>query len=411
TTDAQRWNPLADVQHWKDSNLRTRTFGNAFIGYELLDGLTLQTTFGADLTHRRDGTFRGSNSSPFRGNNNDATLWRNDIFSWISTTQATYDRQIGDIHRINLTGIYEVSQQKESTSEGRVQNLPYEHQLWYNLGTAGTVTGVSSSLREEALLSFMARLNYTLLDRYYLTLTGRQDCSSRLAPGNKCSFFPSGAVRWRVSDEPFMVDQSFFNELSLRASYGLVGNQSINPYQTQGGLSRTTYSFGDVGAYGYRPGSLANPDLGWETTASMALGIDFGIVGNRVTGTIDYYRQNTSDLLMHRQLPLTSGFGSITENVGETRNTGIEVALSTVNLDGWNGIRWTSDISWQRNKNEIVSLYGGKDDDPGSNWFIGEPINIVYNLEKIGIWQLDEAEEAASFSRSPGDIKVRDVNG
>lgn len=410
TTDAQRWNPLADVEHWRDSNVRTRTFGNAFVGYELLDGLRIQTTFGADLTNRRDGTFRGANSSPFRGNNNDASLWRNDIFGWISTTQATWDREIGD-HRFNVTGIYELQQEKETQQNGAVQNLPYEHQMWYNLGTAGTVTNVSSNLIETAMRSFMGRVNYTYLNRYYLTLTGRQDCSSRLAPGNKCSIFPSGAVMWRVSDEPFMMNQGLFTELSLRASYGLTGNSAIAPYQTQGGLARTTYSFGDVGAYGYRPSSLANSELGWETTAQFDFGINLGMLDNRLTATIDLYQQNTSDLLMNRQLPTTSGFSSITENVGETRNRGVELALSTVNLDGWNGIRWTSDISWSMNKNEIVSLYGGKEDDPGSSWFIGEPINVLYNLRKIGIWQLNEAAEAESYSRSPGDIKVEDIDG
>jgi TonB-linked SusC/RagA family outer membrane protein len=411
TTDAQRWNPLADIENWKDSNLRTRTFGNAFIGYELMDGLVLQSTFGADLTHRSDGTFRGANSSPFRGNNNDASLFREQLFGWISTTQATFERQVGDIHRFNVTALYEVQTQEETESNGSVQNLPYEHQRWYNLATAGTVTGVDSEFREWALQSFMGRAHYTLMDRYYLTLTGRQDCSSRLAPGNKCSFFPSGALKWRVSDEGFMMNQGLFNELSLRASYGMTGNTSIDPYQTQGNLSRTTYSFNDVGAYGYRPGALSNPELGWETTAQFDFGIDLGLVGNRITGAIDFYQQNTSDLLMDRQLPTTSGFSSITENVGETRNRGVEVALSTVNLDGWNGIRWTSDLSWSKTKNEIVSLYGGTEDDPGSSWFIGEPISVLYNLKQIGVWQLGEEAEAAVYSRQPGDVKVQDTNG
>src|SRR5690606_31434582 len=154
-----------------------------------------------------------------------------------------------------------------------------------------------------------------------------------------------------------------------------------------------------------------NPELGWEKTAQFDLGIDLGMFDNRVSGTIDLYQQHTTDLLMDRQLPWTSGFGEITENVGETQNRGIEVALSTINLDGWNGIRWTTDVSWSMNKNEIVSLYGGKEDDPGSGWFIGKPINVLYNLKKLGIWQLDEAEEAARYSRQPGDIKVLDADG
>src|SRR5690606_39084517 len=142
-----------------------------------------------------------------------------------------------------------------------------------------------------------------LKDKYYFTVTARQDCSSVLAPGNKCSFFPSGAVRWRVSDEGFMANQSVFDDLSIRASYGIVGNASVNPYQTQGSLARTVYSFGNVGAFGYRPNALANPNLGWEKSASLDLGVEFGVLQNRLTGTIDLYQQNTRDLLLSRNLP------------------------------------------------------------------------------------------------------------
>jgi TonB-linked SusC/RagA family outer membrane protein len=408
TTDAQRWNPLADILYHENTNLRTRTFGNAFLNYEVVDGVNLQTTFGADLINTRDGEFRGANTRNFRGTNNDAALTRGENFAWISTTQATLDRLFGDIHRINATALYEIQQDRGSNSSARVSNLPYEHQRFFNLGTGGTVNSVGSGFDEFALQSVMGRVNYTLLDRYYLTLTGRQDCSSVLAPGNKCSFFPSGALKWRVSDEGFMANQGLFNELSLRASYGITGNAAIGPYQTQGGLSRTVYSFNNVGAFGYRPGSLANSDLGWESTGQLDFGVDFGVLGNRISGAVDLYQQNTYDLLLTRNLPMTSGFGSILENVGETRNRGIEVALSTVNLDNWHGLSWTSDLSWSTNKNEIVSLQGGAVDDIGSTRFIGEPINVLFNLRKIGIWQSADSLEALTYSRKPGDIRVED---
>src|SRR5690606_1311606 len=320
-----------------------------------------------------------------RGSSNNAWVERAQTFNYVSTTQLTLERQLADAHRINATVLYEVQNDKWDRSRTDVQNLPYEYQSWYNLATAGNLTGASADYREWLLQSFMGRVHYTLLDRYNFTMTGRQDCSSRLAPGNKCTFFPSAAVRWRLSDEGFMANQGLFSDLSLRASYGRTGNTSIATYQTQGSLSSTEYSFGNVGANGFRPGAIANPELEWEKTETYDLGFDFGMFNNRVSGTIDAYLSNTSDLLMERQLPTTSGFGNVLENVGETRNRGIEVAISTVNLDGWNGSRWTTDANFSVNRNEIVSLYGGTEDDIGSGWFIGEPISVLYQYEFDGI--------------------------
>jgi hypothetical protein len=242
-------------------------------------------------------------------------------------------------------------------------------------------------------------------------VTGRQDCSSRLAPGNKCSFFPSVAGRWRLSEERQLRDQNVFSDLSLRVSYGQTGNTAINPYQTQGSLTRTPYSFGGQAAFGFRPNEIANPSLQWERTSQVDVGLEFGILGNRVTGVIDGYVSNTTDLLMQRQLPASSGFNSVLENVGETRNKGLELALSTINLDGWRGVRWTSDISFAMNRNEIVSLYGGTDDDLGNLWFIGRPIRVWYDYEFNGIWQMADSAEARRFNRRPGDVRVVDQNG
>jgi TonB-linked SusC/RagA family outer membrane protein len=409
--DGQSWNPLLDAANWDDEELRTRAFGNAFVGYDLADGVTLQTTFGADMFFVRDATFRGTNTQPNRNSGfNDASVERRQTFNYVSTTQLTADRQLSDAHRINATVLYEIQRDRADRSAANVANLPYEYQKWYNIGTAGTVQSVSSNFSEWGLQSFMGRLNYTLVDRYYLTLTGRQDCSSRLAPGNKCTFFPSAALKWRVSDEGFMTNQGLISDLSLRASYGRTGNTSINPYQTQGALARTTYSFGGVGAFGFRPDVLSNPNLEWEKTETYDVGVEFGLFDNRITGSVDGYLANTFDLLMRRQLPTTSGFGEVLENVGETKNTGLEIALSTVNIDGWKGLTWTSDINFSTNKNEIVSLYGGTEDDVGSSWFIGQPINVYYELEFDGIWQADEAAEAAKYGRTPGMIKTVDQN-
>jgi TonB-linked SusC/RagA family outer membrane protein len=261
----------------------------------------------------------------------------------------------------------------------------------------------------------MGRVNYAFMDRYLLTLTARQDGSSRLAPGNKWALFPSVALGWQLGDEPFLRDQNWFSNLKLRASYGRTGNTSVNPYQTQGGLSRTAYTFGDAGAFGYRPNVLKNPELKWEKTDQVDVGLEFGILEGRVSGTADVYRAMTRDLLMNRQLPPSTGFGAILQNIGETRNTGVELALNTIPVENFRGVRWTVDLQWSKNKNEIVSLYGGTKDDLGNRWFIGQPINgggneVFYDRVFAGIWQRADSLEARKYAQLPGQIRVADLN-
>jgi hypothetical protein len=176
------------------------------------------------------------------------------------------------------------------------------------------------------------------------------------------------------------------DNLKLRLGYGQTGNSSVSPYGTLGGLAKTTYAYDDTPAYGYKPSILYNPNLAWEKTAQYNLGVDFSFFKGRISGTIDAYIQNTSDLLLSRQLPTASGFGNITENVGATKNTGLEISLNTVNID-INDFQWTTAIMFYSNKEEIVSLYHGKVDDVGNKWFIGHPVVTHYDYKFDGIWQ------------------------
>ena len=409
--DGQEWNPLLEIDNRSHEVLRTRGFGNVFAVYELLPGVNLQTTFGADAQFDRDGEFSGALTKSNRGSGNDASVERSQTVNYVSTTQLQLDRQLTDAQRTSATFLFELQNQTTEWSSANVQDLPYEYQKWNNLGTAGLVSGLDSDLSEWTLQSFMGRINYTLLDRYYLTITGREDCSSRLAPGNKCGFFPSAALKWRISDEGFMEQHPFVSDMSLRASYGRTGNTAISPYQTQGALSRTTYNFSGKGAFGFEPDQLANPDLGWEKTNQFDLGLEYGFIDQRIAGSIDYYRQNTFDLLLERQLPMSSGFSSVLQNVGRTRNTGMEVSLTTINMEDFHGLNWSTNVNWATNKNEIVSLYGGTDDDVGSRWFIGQPISVFYDKEFDGIWQTGQEEEAARYNRQIGQIRVIDQNG
>jgi TonB-linked SusC/RagA family outer membrane protein len=421
TPDPQRDNPLSDVANWIDERVRTRLFGTLTGAATLADGLEYHVNFGPDITYGRLGLFKGAETNDQQGSPAMAQLKNERTVDYTLDNILSYRRALGADHKIDLTALYSVEKNSFENDSIRAGNLPYESQRFFNLGSAGTVSAIGSQITQWVLQSYMGRLNYTFRDRYLLTLTGRMDGSSRLAEGHKYNFFPSVALGWRVIDEAFGPPVGPLNSLKLRASYGKTGNTAVDPYQTLGGLIRTAYTWGSLSAYGFRPNTLANPNLAWETTGQLDGGADFSLWGSRISGTLDLYRANTDQLLMNRQLPTSTGFSSVTQNIGSTRNTGIELALSAVTLDGWRGLRWTNDVSFSANKNEIVSLSNGAVDDVGNRWFIGQPINsttdncsrdcVWYDYRFLGIWQTSEAAQAATYGETPGQIKVEDVNG
>ena len=419
TPDPQRDNPLSDVANHIDERQRTRVFGTLFATANLADGLDYRVNFGPDLTYARTGVFHGAETSSRQGSPADAQINNAHTFDYTLDNIVTYRRAVGADHKVDATFLYSIERQTFEGDSLRSSGLPYESQRFYNLGSGSTVEAIGSNISQWALQSYMARLNYTFRDRYLLTLTSRLDGSSRLAEGKKYALFPSVALAWRVLDESFGTPRGPINSLKLRASYGRTGNTSVDPYQTQGSLARSIYSWGTLPAFGYRPGSLPNPDLQWEKTDQLDAGADFTLYGGRLTGSLDAYRANTKDLLMDRQLPANTGYSQITQNIGATRNTGVELALSHVTLDDWRGVRWTNDVSWSRNRNQIVSLSNGAVDDIGNRWFIGQPIDagsggtnrVWYDYRMLGIWQSGEASQAAIYGELPGMIKVEDLNG
>jgi TonB-linked SusC/RagA family outer membrane protein len=427
TPDPLLVNPIVQNQQSLRTVTRNRFFGSAFAELELAQGLTWRMNFGPDITNATDGAFHGPQTTYRNGTLADAS--RNDIqiFAYTLDNLVTLNRQLNPSNRINATFLYSVQHSRSENTYAAASNLPYNQQLWYNLGTGEIRSGVGSSLSEWALRSYMGRINYSLADKYLLTVTGRWDGSSRLAPGNQWAFFPSVGLGWQLGNESFVRNLGFFSNLKIRGSYGRTGNTGIDPYQTEGSVSQTRYNFGATTANGYRPGQIPNPDLQWEKTDQYDAGLEFGILNNRISGTIDWYRQNTHDLLMQRQLPATSGFTQTLQNIGETRNQGIELGLSLVPVDGT--VRWSLDMNATHNKNQIISLYGDTLDDVGNLWFIGQPINfftynvasnagsgdalhgVFYDYEFDGIWQSQDSALAASFGQKVGQIRVVDQNG
>jgi len=413
TPDGQRVNPLSDIQNWTDDRTRTRLLGILFGEYDLTPALSWRVNFGADLTYARRGQFRGAQTQALQGSPPDGAMWDTRTLAYTLDNILTFRRSLGTDHRFDATALYSVQQERTERDSMQVTGLPYEHQKFFDLGSGLKPDWLGSGLTAWALQSFMGRVNYTFKDRYLLTVSSRLDGSSRLAPGQKYGMFPSVAVAWRLSEEDFIRRTGVFSDLKLRASYGRTGNTAIDPYQTEGSLSRTMYSFLDQPAVGYRPGRLPNPDLRWEKTTQLDVGLEFTARNNRLSGSVDYYRAYTSDLIMDRQLPPTTGYTSILQNVGATRNTGVEVALSAVFAQDWHGLRWNVDANLAANRNRIVSLYGQKKDDVGNGWFIGQPISVFYDYQFGGIWQIQDSISGAAqvYGRRPGQIRIVDQNG
>lgn len=413
TTDGLRTNPLAEIVPGAviDERKRIRTFASLYTEVKIAKGLTYRLNFGPDFTNERYGQFTGSQTNARRGGDPTARTQNFSNFNYTWENILNYKKVFGQIHSLDITALHSIQSNRDEYYDARVNGVPAEPQSFYNIGAATIVGGVGSNLSVWGLQSFMGRINYALKEKYLLTLTGRSDGSSRLAPGNKYSFFPSIALGWNISSEEFMSHVAFVDKLKLRVSYGNTGNQAIRPYQTLGSLSRTTYAFGTSGAFGYRPNEIPNPNLKWEKSSTTNIGMDFSLFRNRIYGSVEIYRTDTRDLLLSRQLPITGGFASITENIGATRNQGIEVNVSMVNIRNNKGFKWTTDFNVFANKEEIIELYNGKKDDIGNGWFIGQPLTVYYDYQKTGIWQTGDKDVAATFFQKPGEIRVKDQNG
>lgn len=410
TSDGLRTNPFAEIVPGAQEDLTKnyRIFNSIFANYEIIPGLNYRLVFGPDITISRNGRFTGSQTNSRRGG--DPTGSVNDEFTFNYTLEniLTYSKSFNETHNLNITALQSIQKDRYEQTTVSVQGIPAESQFYHRLGDASLITGANTNLVEWALMSFMGRINYDYKNKFLLTATLRADGSSRFGENNRFGYFPSVAAGWNIHSESFMQNSSAVDQLKLRVSYGAIGNQAINPYQTQALLGRTSYAYDNAAAYGYRPSTIGNPDLKWETSTTLNLGLDFALWKSRVFGSVEYYITNTSDLLAPQPLPNSTGFGGFTTNIGETQNRGIELTLSTLNIESGE-FMWSTDMIFNRNREEIISLPNG--DDISAGRFIGQPLTIFYDWNKIGIWQTSETDLATSFGDKPGEIKVEDING
>ncbi|GAB3888815.1 SusC/RagA family TonB-linked outer membrane protein [Spirosoma agri] len=411
TNDALLTNPLAEIVPGAqvDQIKKYRIFNSIYAEANIINGLKYRVNFGPDFSVSRAGRFTGSQTNDRKGG--DPTASNNNQFGFNYTLEniLTYSKTFGD-HNIGITALQSIQRDNFEYSNLSVQGIPAETQQYNNVGNASLVLGVGSNLIQWTLNSFMGRINYDYKDKYLVTATLRRDGSSRFGENTKYGNFPGIALAWNINNEDFLKEVTWLDQLKLRVSRGSVGNQGVVPYQTQGLLSRTVYAWNNTAAYGYRPSTIGNPDLKWETSTSSNIGVDFSLWRGRVAGSIEFYQTNTTDLLLSDQLPQSIGFNAVTKNVGETRNRGVEISLSTVNVNSKGGFKWTTDFAFTKNNEAIISLYNGAVDDLGNKWFIGKPLTAYFDYKKAGIWQTSEADAAKSYQSAVGQIKIQDTN-
>jgi TonB-linked SusC/RagA family outer membrane protein len=400
-------NPLASLTTTRESRVN-QLIGTGYAEVDLpVKGLKYR--FNATFGYRpyRYAYYEGR---AFGNLNGYAQLVNDERYNYTLENIATYARDFGK-HHVDLTGLYSAQQNTYFTTTENGSGFINDNIGFNGIGSGSLPPTISSSADRRALVSQMARINYNYDSRYLLTLTARRDGSTVFgANTSKYAVFPSLALGWNVANEAFLKDNSAVTALKLRFSYGTTGNEGINPYQTITGLSQVQYAYNGVTTVGLQAGILGNADLKWEQTTSSNYAVDFGFLQNRITGTVEYYDAKTTDLLLNRQIPIISGYGSILDNVGSVRNQGLEGTLTTVNVQHSN-FTWETTLNASAVRNRVLQIYGTGGDDIGNRLFIGRPLFGIYDYVKTGVWQQGEDVSKADASAKPGDLKFADLNG
>ncbi|MFD3002454.1 SusC/RagA family TonB-linked outer membrane protein [Pontibacter toksunensis] len=392
--------------------LRTQTMlGNLYSNIRLMEGLELRTTLGTNIINQRIDYYGGRTLNYIsRNQGGDASVENQRHNSWQFENYLTYNKKISDNH--SFTGLLGLSWQHVDrfTALARSQRFQDDYFQFNNLGAGANPVAPSSGTSAYGLNSYFGRINYNLKEKYLFTLTGRADGSSKFGSENRYAFFPSAAIAWRVSEEDFIKNITAVSNLKLRTSYGVTGNSEITAYQALAGLGNYSVIFGGERTIGVGISRLANPDLRWEKTHQVDAGLELGLFGGRVSMEADVYRKLTTDMLLSAPVPSSSGYTTVTRNVGSMENRGVEFALNTVNITS-NDFTWNTNFNISVNKNKVIALTGGADIFSGSTVIReGEPVGAFFGYVHLGTWNTDEADEAAKYLRLPGDIKYKDVN-
>ena len=378
---------------------QNRAFGtyNALYGEVKIpgiEGLKYRVNLGLNYRQSNNGSYTGVGVfSGTPSNNSTASISNSHTINWAVENLLTYDKTFAGKHQVNAVAMFSAEQSMYNSSSVSTKDIPIDAFQFYNLGQATadkTVNPSYQSYELTGLLSYMGRVMYSYDSRYMVSVAARTDGSSRLAPGQKWHTYPAVSVGWNIANEQFMKGISQINLLKLRLGYGETSNQSVAPYKTLGLLNTRPYNFGTVYSMGMYVSELPNPTLGWEFSKTYNIGLDFGFLKNRLSGTIEYYAMYTHDVILSVGLPATSGVGSYMANIGKTENKGLEYSIDGVIIDNPNGWTWEAGVNLYANRNKLVELASGQLKDETNWWFVGHPIDVIYDYENIGIWQEDD---------------------
>ena len=351
------------------------------------------------------GRFAEYTGRQFNDQSGTARINNTETNNWVLENLISYTKDI-DRHHIDFTGLYSAQQVSYFRTESSASGFINDAISYYDM-LAGASKSANSEGNEYNLLSQMGRINYSYDSRYMLTLTARRDGYSAFGVDNsKYAWSPSMAIAWNMHNESFLSNNNIVSQLKLRFSYGQTGNQSIDPNQTVTTAASVQQPMGGAVRTGILYNAIGNSALSWETTTSKNVALDFGVLKGRISGTFEVYKSVTDDILLRRNLPTITGYNNIWSNLGKMQNVGIDLTLNTVNIERGD-FTWETSFNFSSYKNEILELYGDGRDDIGNNWFIGQPLRVVYGYEKIGIWQEEELGAYDPIAKA-GDIKFRD---
>lgn len=421
-------NPVYMAKEYDIQDNTTRLLGSVYGSYKIMDGLELRVRAGLDYRDWRYHSYYPLQSAVAKNNGGAANVSSEKTTNFLNENILEYKKKIGETHHLDVMVGFTNQTEKDELVKAVGYGFPSDYYKYNNMGIANEQY-TTSNKSKWILLSYIGRINYVFNDKYLLTATGRYDGSSKFGKNNKYGFFPSIAGAWRMYEEDFIKELKVFSNLKFRAGYGSVGNERIGLYKSISMITtakdyNSGYVFGGnlVGiAY---PGNIPNPDLSWEKTRDINLGLDMGFFDNRVNLSVDVYKKKTRDMLVDVSLARESGYSSVLENIGSMQNKGIDIALSTINCN--RDFKWTTDVTFSLNRNKVLDLGGASEiytgwlggannGMNGSNCVRlapGQPVGQFWGVIWEGIWKSqEEIDEVGTMkSAKPGSPGFKDVD-
>lgn len=358
--------------------LVNRTFGDIYLNANILSGLTFRSEFGMDQLNQTEDSYFGKLTARDVGvPDGDGSYATTQSLHYTTNNYFEYKKTISDVHDLDIVAGMSYEDESYDFSEADAQEFPSD--AYKKLSAGASKTGATSSSTSDVLLSYFARADYKFNDKYIIALSDRIDGSSRFGANNKYGSFPAASVGWILSEEKFLQNNKFFNFLKLKAGYGETGNNEIPDFASRGLYTYAAYG----GQAGQIPYQLPNPNLKWETTAGLDVGIESSILNNRLSIDFDYYIRKTKDLLLEVQVPGTTGFSTQLQNVGNLNNKGFEIEINSTNISTKN-LRWTSNFNFSRNRNKVTNLGGQVLGTDVNKAMEGQPLGVFYAREFAG---------------------------